>query len=432
MALAWRSDWVKRGEFEFGYDRFEVHSIHCYSTQSLKQDFIPRLTPRGNKLLRDHSKFVRSQLIHYGVEFRDRDLTGNGTIFLKRALEAGLMDRVPEKIERMRKEMAEEWYAQLPVKDLAPEYPTRFVKQYFLNNSGTPDRTKTTAVLEIEGVGYKSSYRRGKIEQALNTVPGLHYTSSPYSMFVGWDAAAVGLGPKLQAVKLAAEEKAKSDERIARHENYVKKLSTERSPAGVYLIDCDSITEGWDKGIELELSICETDCEGIYEAEFEFNIISGVMLLATDKAALDEHCARLAEQEYYDEYGSDEENSEDESDGNVQQIQNGKRMRSDEDAQPPRKAKKTSIGGTELFLNWRGREGGEGEIVIGDNRGAITFSDARRVKFMGQMDMGPIGGNVEFTGMKISDKTSPRIPGFDLWSEYSEAAHESERIGRWH
>lgn len=158
------------------------------------------------------------------------------------------MDRVPDDILQMRNEMAEEWYAGLPIKDLAPEYPSRFVKQYFVDNSGAPDRTKTTTVLEIEGVGRNSQYRQGKIEQVLNSVPGLHYTSSDSSMFVGWNVEAVNLGPSIQAEKIAAEEKAKSDERIALHEKFVKEMSTKRSPVGVYLIDCEELENGWDTG----------------------------------------------------------------------------------------------------------------------------------------------------------------------------------------
>lgn len=92
MALAgWRSQWIKRGKFELADERFEVDGIPRYSTESLKRDFLPRLSPEANRLLRRHHNFVRSQLIHYGVEFNDKNLTGNGTRFLKKALEAGLV-----------------------------------------------------------------------------------------------------------------------------------------------------------------------------------------------------------------------------------------------------------------------------------------------------------------------------------------------------
>lgn len=200
------------------------------------------------------------------------------------------MDEVPEEIEQMRIEIEDEWYAGLPIKDIAPQYPSRFVKQYFLDELDAPDRIKTTTVLEIEGVGRNSSYRRGQIEQALNTVPGLHYTSSQSSMFVGWDAEAVKSGPRIQAKEIEAEEKAYSEERIALQE-YVQEKSTERSPVETYLIDCEEIYGGWDEGEDLELCIRESVWDDIYEAQLQFNTISGVMFLAVDKAALDKHCA---------------------------------------------------------------------------------------------------------------------------------------------
>ncbi|KAE9961978.1 hypothetical protein BLS_001044 [Venturia inaequalis] len=414
MALAgWRSQWIKRGKFELADERFEVDGIPRYSTESLKRDFLPRLSPEANRLLRRHHNFVRSQLIHYGVEFNDKNLTGHGTRFLKKALEAGLMDRVPQDIEQMREEMRDEYFVKLPIQELAQEYPLRFVKQYFLNDLGGPDRTRTTTVLEIEGVDHRSDYTRRKVEQALNTVPGLHYTSSPSSMFIGWDPEAVNSGPRIQAEKIVAEEKAKSDARIALHEKYAKEMSAEGSPVGVYLIDCEEIQNGWERGEDLELSIRESDCKGIYEADFEFNIISGAMMLSTDKATINEHCARLAKEEEKEEYGSDisdEDDSENDSDGDVKPTPNGKRVRfGSEDTQPQKKAKKTADGDVKLFLKWRGRESGEGEIGLDDNEGAIIFTDPRHLTFSGRMDMGPIGSNVLFTGMKISGNQSKRI-----------------------
>lgn len=349
------------------------------------------------------------------------------------------MDRVPQGIEQMREEMRDEYFVKLPIQELAQEYPLRFVKQYFLNDLGGPDRTRTTTVLEIEGVDHRSDYTRRKVEQALNTVPGLHYTSSPSSMFIGWDPEAVNSGPRIQAEKIVAEEKAKSDARIALHEKYAKEMSAEGSPVGVYLIDCEEIQNGWERGEDLELSIRESDCKGIYEADFEFNIISGAMMLSTDKATINEHCARLAKEEEKEEYGSDisdEDDSENDSDGDVKPTPNGKRVRfGSEDTQPQKKAKKTADGDVKLFLKWRGRESGEGEIGLDDNEGAIIFTDPRHLTFSGRMDMGPIGSNVLFTGMKISGNQSKRLASIrttDKWNEYSETAHEGERVGRWH
>lgn len=162
------------------------------------------------------------------------------------------------------------------------------------------------------------------------------------------------------------------------------------------------------------------------------------MLLASDKAALREHCARLDKEEEDEDYGdedSNEENNEVDFDQDVKPTQNGEHMRfSGEDTQPQKKARNTTSNGDTKLLKWRGREIGEGEIILDENEGSITLKDPRYLKFTGRTDMGPVGSNVLFAGMKISDKPPRQLPDIDMsywWSECSETAHEGERVGRW-
>ncbi len=47
--------------------------------------------------------FVRGQLKHYGVEFDEKEISGNGTHLIKKVLQAGKCDKVPDNIAELRK-----------------------------------------------------------------------------------------------------------------------------------------------------------------------------------------------------------------------------------------------------------------------------------------------------------------------------------------
>lgn len=49
--------------------------------------FLPKLSREGQKILRDCTDFVRSQLQHYGVPFEEDHLTGNRTQLMKKVLQ---------------------------------------------------------------------------------------------------------------------------------------------------------------------------------------------------------------------------------------------------------------------------------------------------------------------------------------------------------
>lgn len=79
-------------------------------------------------------------------------------------------------------------------------------------------------------------------------------------------------------------------------------------------------------------------------------------------------------------------------------------------------------------FTWRGRETGEGEIEFDDvntNSGSFNFLSTTKLKGVLKSTF----GNFPFTGCKVS-----RVPvdkRDDTWDDYSEEAHEAERVGRW-
>ncbi|KAL3461308.1 hypothetical protein BJX64DRAFT_163746 [Aspergillus heterothallicus] len=95
--------WPERGitcdGFTSEYGRFLAPGrIERVDGASLRRMFLSRIWREGEKQLRDHRDFIRGQLQHYGVPYKESELTGKGTTLLKKALEAGQCDTVPEHI----------------------------------------------------------------------------------------------------------------------------------------------------------------------------------------------------------------------------------------------------------------------------------------------------------------------------------------------
>ncbi|KAL5002107.1 kinase-like domain-containing protein [Aspergillus recurvatus] len=85
-----RSNEVSRNGFASAYGRFYTSraSIERVDGPSLRRMILP-------KQLGKHHDFVRGQLQHYGVPFEEHKLIGNGTVLLKKAVQAGKCDAVP-------------------------------------------------------------------------------------------------------------------------------------------------------------------------------------------------------------------------------------------------------------------------------------------------------------------------------------------------
>jgi hypothetical protein len=89
-------DDIARNGFTCAFGRFYAKGrVERIDGSRLKAMFLPRLTPEANKLLRDHSDFVRGQLQHYGVDYDETQFSGNGTLLLKKVLQAGKVRRAP-------------------------------------------------------------------------------------------------------------------------------------------------------------------------------------------------------------------------------------------------------------------------------------------------------------------------------------------------
>ena len=97
---------------------------------------------------------------------------------------------MPDHIEALQSQMAEEWRDQLTMAEMVGSYPEAIFQKHFLNASGQPDRQKTTEVLAVP-VPSGSSYRRGRVLEEAGKVAGLRSESRGNTLYFGWDFAAL-------------------------------------------------------------------------------------------------------------------------------------------------------------------------------------------------------------------------------------------------
>lgn len=96
-----RDDWVYQGGILF-YAKVGPCEIPRVESSDLRKEFLPKMTSEGERRIARWSKsgapdsFVRAQLKHYGVQFDESDLSGNGVDLLTKVLEDGKCDSVPQ------------------------------------------------------------------------------------------------------------------------------------------------------------------------------------------------------------------------------------------------------------------------------------------------------------------------------------------------
>ncbi|OTB05704.1 hypothetical protein M426DRAFT_72762 [Hypoxylon sp. CI-4A] len=429
--------WICRDGFQFAYDRFLAlpGQVDRVETSALDDMFLPKLTPAATRALRNNFHFVEGQLKHYGVEYNDDELTGNGTNLLKKMLMAGKLDKVPDKIEKLKAELSEEWHNQLTIEELVDINPGWLLKKYFLGLSGNPDRSKTTDVLVLP-LPPRSTYRAGKVIGLLKDVKDLHHDRKGDALYVCWDPvklrdAAEGHFERLQQQQ-QKEQEARDQERQAAHSDYLRRTQSSNgegscSPVGSYIVDCTAIEENWPGEAEnMTLEIHATDEQGVFEAQYDFGMIEGMMILCASKSTLDEYCDQLDREDA----PSDDELSEDDSQSEEdRRILSSKRPAERNRGRLPKKAKEQNDDESKtFFVQLKARENGEGEISPIADKGTLKFKDFRFASFAAKVDINFVSRDVSFSALKVSD--TPQY-GRDSWSAYSEVAHERACRARW-
>ncbi|KAH6847725.1 hypothetical protein B0I37DRAFT_431525 [Chaetomium sp. MPI-CAGE-AT-0009] len=434
------SDEIRRDGFTYAYGRFYAQGrVERVDGYLLRAMFLPVLTQEAKSRLRNHtgSSFVRGQLQHYGVDYDERDFSGQGARLLKKMILAGKCDKVPDYIEELRCQMHTEWLEKRSDKSLSG-HPNWLMEKYFVDGSGKPDTAKTTEVIGIP-FPLPCNYDPGRLRKAAGRVRGLHHATgrgSTQTIYLGWDRGAVERAAKSHAAKESRADQAKADarerERASRHEKYLAVAGNPDdfgavvpSPVGQYIIDCEYIERYYSGDIGksgLTLDIHKTSTPGVYQATFDFGVIEGMMMLGHDKTILDEFCAQ-------EEHSGSEGESEDE--GSDEETTVGYKRKAT-GAQPRggllKKAKTVAGRKPKKYLvRLKSRDAGTGEIDYETQEGTITFGHPNLSVFTGKVDM-CIETGVTFKARKVSAVLGELR---DSWSSYSEAEHEYARVHRW-
>jgi hypothetical protein len=448
-------DEITRDGFACSYGRFYAipGKVERVESPALRRMFLPKLAPEGRGAIAASygDNFVRGQLKHYDVPFNEGEISGNGTLLMKKLLQAGRCDEVPDRITELREQMHAEWLNKRTAEQLS-NHPEWVMERYFLS-SGRPDRTKTTMVVGIP-FDQSSQYRAGQMCEAARKVAGLHQKTAvgpkTKTIFMGWNSEAVSARAKghanNEAKAVRAVEDKRESERARMHTDYLRTLERKEtsrdhkaySPVGSYIVNCEKINDGWpDEADDLSLDIRQTKEPGVFEASFDFGALEGVMIISSKKNKLEQYCSQLdrgaefnsddSEEGDWDEGDcDDEEDKDDETSTKFSKKRKAEAPRGR--GRPPKKPKAGAAQPRIYLLKLKCRETGEGVIEYTAEEGTITFKDHSLTSFTGKANLPFISEGVAFSARKIAD--APSSPG-NSWADYSEEAYDYARVNRW-
>ncbi|GKZ26052.1 hypothetical protein AbraIFM66951_005078 [Aspergillus brasiliensis] len=398
---------------------------------SLRSMFLPKLSREGQKMLRDRTDFVLSQLQHYGVLLEESQISGNGTLLMKKVLQGGKCDAVPAHILALEKQLHLEWLDTCDVEALSSN-PDWVIEKYFIRaGEQDSDHTRTNTVVRVP-FPRSSEYRSGRLREAADQVAGLHHETGvgpeTQTIFLGWDAAAVRKAAKAHANKetsdIQAREQEREDERAQMHADYLGALKRmkgaaarkARSPVGSYIVDCEEIEYQWPSlANDMTLDIQDAEQNGTFHATFNLGVVTGVMIISEG-----------------DMTDSEEEGDcgvEDEDDDERPATRAKRKPIAPTRGKPSKKAKAGKNQSYTYQLKLRCRETGEGQIFPDPEYGTIRFEDGKFAVFAAEAEFPCVGSGITFTARKVSEIS---CPSGEEWEEFSEEAYEYARVRRWH
>lgn len=312
-----------------------------------------------------------------------------------------------------------------------------FLKKYFLDATGQPDTAKTPQAIALHGL--TTSSRNALYDSAQRSIRGLEMKSGgaePDRVYVvGWDRNQVWRKARTfdAEVQRRRDEEASKERnaQMSKHEQYVIKnksrslnasTKVEHLAIGQYIIESDKISNGWGKQA-MSLRISQHGSTHLV-GFFDFGVINGIMHIGPDDKTLP----------HKELEGSRSSQSEQESDEETVHAGNKRKApaNSRKEQSTSKKQRVSPKHNRRLYLQWRGRDSGEGMIELdydNSNVGHFEFTDSSCTSFEGVITIPAVGTSVPFQGFKISG-----IGGLinDSWSNYSEDVYEQERTGRWH
>ncbi|KAI9710178.1 MAG: hypothetical protein M1828_002211 [Chrysothrix sp. TS-e1954] len=432
------------------------------------------LNPDSLRLKRDQQKareaakatilkpWLTAQLKFYDIKFSRSATKSELVPVLREAVNRGACDAVPDHLQKLEQNLKAQykepyqkykddmakWVSNREAKeqskydaldtlsDKAEGDLERFMREYFLDDAGNPDRNKTPNPLQLPGVSRAKVHARAERVDGLETVSG--GTGDHRTLCIGWNRNAVwnearNIGKEVEAQRQRAVDEAWANI-MSKHESFKigerSKVGTTRwqvaNCRGQYIIECPDLEEGWEcDRADFSFRIGTNGLDGLI-GDFHLGVVEGVMHLSVDAAQIP-HPYSCSEEDEDDE----DEDTDEEGAAKLAEIAACKKRKAPGLAQKSsikaRKTEKNSL--RRVHLIWRGRETGEGEIQNEDDQiGHLDFLDDAGTCFEGTMFV-PFSGDAVLRGYKIS-AASGRID--DNWRDYSDEQYESERVGRWH
>jgi hypothetical protein len=323
----------------------------------------------------------------------------------------------------------------------------RFLAKYFLDGlNGKPAPHKTPDPITL----FPFFEHRDQLGAAVMLIPGLYVndTNGEYRMktIIGWDIDKIRSRVRhieeevaKERAKKAAEARAERErewqQTLQRHHEYVRRHRVPDSPlklddlTGSYIVRCDKIAEGYTPKKVMTLDIVKPRNSLSTEAAFYFGIVEGTMLLAMSEDSLE-----MLRQDV--EVDSDEDTNQDSDDLRTGVHGNSgsrKRMAKGTCAAPGSTKRKlgATLKANRIYLQWAGRETGEGEIQLDTNNEHTGYLDFDESKLSAQAVFSyptTLSRDVQFSIFKVADQPL-KVP--EPWSRFSEKQYNYESTARW-
>ena len=334
-----------------------------------------------------------------------------------------------------------------------------FLRKYFLDEYGNPDRTKTPDLILLPGYSDRGLAVTGRTER----VPALHVANgglegASHVMVVGWNRERVNNKARdidMQQTNGRGILRSSHDwnRQMMNHQSYTEKLHSQAETSnphtgtsfhrynftGKYVVECshvherDYIQHGWPI-FSNHLSL-----RGFRDgrlAIFDLGIIVGLMVLGRTKAAV----AKLVQEKDWDDVSVGEDMSSEEEDGS-DDISEGEDMSCEEEDgsdesdilvdltsdRPVERQKIHVEHPRRLYFQWRGYDTVTGTIYFDPqnrNTGYLDFASDDATTFEGNICM-DTGTTIDFQGYKVPGLTGPLTMN---WNGLSHLASERAKV----
>ena len=303
-----------------------------------------------------------------------------------------------------------------------------FLRKYFLDEDGNPDRTKTPHLILLPEYNDKYLALTGRTER----IPALHVADGGLGgannvMVVGWDRSRVNnkarqIDMQQSAGRGVLRSSHDWDQKMMSHLQYSEKRRNKaesfnpkagssfetHNVIGKYVMECEAIQHDWPiLSKQLHLRMISSGL-----AIFDFGIVMGLMVLGKTQ----EDVTRIVQDGKWNADTSDAEDSDDEGereDASSDEEESDDERASGRSDQPVKRQKIESSHPRRLYFQWRGYNTISGAMQLDTqnrNTGYLDFANDDATSFEGNIFMNAIGmmrSKISFQGYSVPGMMGP-------------------------